>query len=128
MKNHHSFKFLDSALNHELIMLLKRAKIEHRVDSDGTIHYSKDDEDTVDNDLICSIRDKVFASWQVLTCPRDWGARYKEYMKQHAVPFLEERSNGELWFLIPRKYRPHSWRLDEPGEKKGRLAPQWQGR
>jgi hypothetical protein len=67
----------------------------------------------VENDVICSIRDEVFPSWQVLTCPHDWKARYRTYMKRHGVPFVEELSNGEVWFLIPRKYRPHAWRLDE---------------
>ena len=61
-----------------------------------------------------SIRDKVFPSWQVLTCPKDWIERYRDYMNRHGIPFKEELSDGELWFLIPRKYRPHAWKLDDP--------------
>jgi len=33
-------------------------------------------------------------------------------MSRHGIPFQEELSNGELWFLLPRKYRPHKWKLD----------------
>ena len=116
MAKSNSFKFLDGTLNQLLIALLKKAKIKHNVGADGIIHYSSDDEDIVENDFICSIRDKVFLSWQILTCPRDWTGRYKKYMNLHKIPFHEELTNGELWFLLPRKYRPHRWKLDSPKE------------
>jgi len=114
LKKENSFKFLDDDLNQRLLALLTKGKIGHRVDKEGVIHYSLDDEEAVENDLICLIRDKVFPSWQVLTCPRDWIVRYEEYMRSHRIPFHEELSNGELWFLLPRKYRPHRWKLDDP--------------
>ena len=38
-------------------------------------------------------------------------------MSRHDVPLKEEISDGELWFLIPRKYRPHSWKLVGSVEK-----------
>ncbi len=113
MGKHYSFKFLDDGLHRELIALLQKAEIDHSLDKDGVVHCSSDDEEVVENDLICSIRSRVFASWQVVTCPPDWIARYKEYMRRHAIPFQEELSNGELWFLIPRKYRPLTWKLDD---------------
>jgi hypothetical protein len=116
-----SFKFLDDELNQQLIHLLKKGKIKHDVGKDGLIHYSPDDEEVVEDDLICSIRDKVFPSWKVLTCPRDWVARYKEYMSQHRIPFREELSNGDVWFLLPRKYQPLRWKLADP-VKAGRVA------
>ena len=121
MGKSNSFKFLDDDLNRQLIALLKKAKVKHDVGKDGVVHYSSLDDEVVENDLICSIRDKVFPSWQVLTCPRDWIARYKKYMSRHEIPFHEELSNGELWFLLPRKYRPHLWKLDRP-MKAERLA------
>jgi hypothetical protein len=108
-----SFKFLDEKLNQQLIALLRKNKIEHGVRKDGTLYYSTEDEEAVENDLIGSIRNRVFSSWQILTCPPDWSARYKEYMLARAIPFHEELSNGELWFLVPRKYRPHRWKLKE---------------
>ncbi len=109
----YSFKFMDDDLNQRLIALLKKAKIKHAVDDDGVIHYSTADEETVGNELLCSIRTGVFPAWQLLSCPADWTQRYKRYMIQHVVPFREERFNNELCFLLPRKYRPHSWELEE---------------
>lgn len=116
MERSESFKFLDRDLNQRLLSLLKKAKIKHDVGTDGIVHYCPDDEEVVENDLICSIRNKVFSSWQVLTCPRAWTVRYKKYMFDHGIPFHEELSNGELWFLIPRNYRPHRWKLDGPAK------------
>ncbi len=114
MDRNHTFKFLDSNLNRQFHRLLHKSKIDHCIDKDGIVHYSSNDVEVVDNDLVCPIREKVFPAWQILTCPSDWIARYKEYMSRHGVPFQEELSNGVLWFLIPRKHRPHSWKLDIP--------------
>ncbi len=121
-----TFKFLDKDLNQELVGLLEKAKIGHSIDTDGTIRYSADDDEAVENDLICTIRDRIIPSWQVLTCPRDWTGRYRDYMSRRGIPFQEELSNGELWFLIPRKVRPHSWKLDGLTEKES-LKPQRSG-
>jgi hypothetical protein len=121
MGKNRSFRFVDNDLNQELIGLLKKSTVDHSIDKDGVVRYSTADEERVENDLICSIRDKVFPSWKIITCPSDWTASYKEYMSRHGIPFWEELSDGALWFLIPRKYRPHSWKLDGP-TKNGRLA------
>jgi len=121
MGKNNSFKFLDDDLNRQLIALLKKAKIKHDIDKHGVVHYSPLDDEFVENDLICSIRDKVFPSWQVLTCPRDWAVRYKKYMSRRGIPFHEEFSNGELWFLLPRTYRPDRWNLLGPANPE-RLA------
>lgn len=112
MDRNHTFKFLDSDLNRQLHRLLRKREIDHFIDKDGIVYYSSNDAEVIDNDLVCLIRAKVFPAWQTLTCPSDWMARYKEYMGRHGVPFREELSNGVLWFLVPRKYRPHSWKLD----------------
>ena len=114
MEKRSFFRFLDDDLNQRLLALLRKAKIKHGVGKDGVVHYSRDDEEVVENDFVCTIRDTVFPSWQILTCPRDWTVRYKKYMNDHGIPFHEELSNGELWFLLPRKYRPHRWKLDAP--------------
>jgi hypothetical protein len=116
----HSFKFLDNKLNQQLIGLLKKSKIGHSVDKIGVIHYSVNDQEAVD-DLICSVRNKVFEPWQILTFPNDWTKRYLEYMDRRGIPFREELSDGELWLLLPRNYRPHSWKLENVS-KKERLA------
>jgi hypothetical protein len=108
-----SFRFVDEALNRRLIGLLKKSRVKHSIGEAGVIHYSAADVDLVENDLICSIRTNIFPTWKVLTCPIDWAERYRRYMVRHNIPFQEELATGELWFLIPSKYRPHSWKLEE---------------
>jgi hypothetical protein len=116
MGKRNSFRFLDDELNRQLLALLKQGEIGHEVGRDGIIRYSPADEEVIENDFICLIRDEVFPSWQLQTCPRSWAVRYRQYMNRHGIPFREELSNGELWFLLPRKYRPHRWKLDEPAK------------
>jgi len=107
-----SFKFAEDDLNRRLMALLKKQGIRYSVDQHGLIHYSPDDEASVENDVIGSIRDRVFSPWQVLHCPKDWVEPYKQYMMQHGIPFKEELNDGQLSFLLPRKYRPHQWKLE----------------
>jgi hypothetical protein len=118
-----SFKFTDGDLNRRLVSLLKKSEIRHFVDRDGIVHYSPDDEEVVENDLIGSIRNEVFPSWQVLSCPKDWTERYRKYMIQHGIPFREEFVHNEVCFLIPGKHRPHSWKMNEQGSvRRSRIA------
>lgn len=111
----HSFRFVDDDLNLRLIALIKRSGVAHAVGKNGVVRYPARSEDVVENELICSVRDAVFPSWQVLSCPSQWVDRYKSYMTRRHVPFVEELGDNQLWFLIPRRYRPHSWKLDDPG-------------
>jgi hypothetical protein len=119
MNKNCSFKFLDNRLNRQLVDLLKKSKIDHSIDENGVIHYSSDVQEVVENDLIGSVRSKVFRPWQVLTFPNDWSRRYLEYMRRRCIPFREELSNGELWLLLPRKYRPQTWKLGVVSKKEG---------
>jgi hypothetical protein len=106
-----SFKFADNDLNKRFIGLLKKKHIQHALDANNVVYYSPKDEEVVENDLLQSIRTEVFDPWQVLTCPPDWVERYRAYMNAHDIPFQEEWANNQLWFLLPSKYRPHSWKL-----------------
>jgi hypothetical protein len=114
MHNQNSFKFVDERLNRRLLTLLRKSEVKHSIDKQGVIHYSATVADAVENDLICSIRDEAFPQWQVLTCPPDWIGSYREYMSGHGILFYEELSDGELWFLLPRRFRPHQWKLECP--------------
>ena len=116
----YSFKFVDDVFNRRLIELLTRNRLEHFVGKDGFIRYSPQDVERMENELIRSVRDGVFPSWQIISCPKDWAERYKAYMIQHKVPFAEELIDTQLCFLIPRAYRPHSWRLE--GKNKSATA------
>lgn len=111
MNNTYSFKFVDTKLNDSLVSLLKRHDIKHRVGKNGAIHYSPDDEEIVENELIRQVRDRIFSPWQIISCPSDWAERYKVYMIKRSVPFVEELIDNQLCFLIPRSYHPHAWRI-----------------
>jgi hypothetical protein len=113
MKRTRSFKFLEDGLNQELVNRLKKAEIDHSVDEDGVIRYSAGDVEVVENEFLYSIRCKVFPSWQILSFPGNWIGRYMDYISRHDVPFREELIDGKLCLLIPRKYRPHAWKLDD---------------
>jgi len=121
MKPTHSFRFANAKLNECFIARLKKAGIVYAIDRDGVVHYSQHDEEVVENELICSIRNEVFSSWHVLSCPKDWTERYEQHMKRHHVPFSQELINDHVCYLIPRKYRPHSWKLE--GKIAGRKHP-----
>ncbi len=108
----YSFKFVDDTLNRQLVALLRRSGARFRVDSKGTIRYSKNDVEFIENDVISRVRTSVFPTWQIISCPSNWAPRYKEYMLQRNVPFVEELIDNQLCFLIPRIYRPHSWKLE----------------
>jgi hypothetical protein len=114
MGKNNSFRFVDDDLNQQLRVLLRKSKVRHQVGQNGVIYYSPVEEEVIENDLICSVRDKAFPDWQVLTCPRDWTVTYEKYMRESEIPFQEELSNGDVWFLLPRKHRPHRWKLIGP--------------
>jgi hypothetical protein len=106
-----SFKFVDDVLNKKLIGLVKKAGSSHSVDDGGAIHYSPNDEETMENDLIGAVRSLICDPWQVLTCPQNWVEIYRQYMIQHNIPFSEELMDDQMWFIIPGKYRPQAWKL-----------------
>ena len=108
-----SFRFLNPSLNKKLVASLKKAKVVHTTDASGTIRYSPQFDNQVQNEILPKIRDGVFDSWQLVSCPKNWVSRYKDYMQNHEVPYREELADNELWFLIPRSYRPHKWVFED---------------
>src|SRR5487761_1666332 len=118
MARNYSFKFLKRDLNRAFIRLVKKARIDHIVAKDGLVRYSSDDEERMDNEIVSAVRKMAFPSWQVVSCPREWTGCYRAYMTRHRIPFVQEKSNDEICFLIPRKYRPHSWKIENPTSKR----------
>jgi len=106
--------FVDPRLNGRLIRLIERNQVPHAVDPSGLIHFRSADEERIESDFVCRIRDAAFASWQVLTCPPAWLGIYREYMRVHEIRFVEELTGSERWFLLERRYRPHQWKLEAP--------------
>lgn len=115
------FRFHDSTLNRAFLAQLKETPVNHQVAEDGVVRYSSADEEAVD-DVITAVRNTVFPTWQVVSCPDNWTESYRLYMSRHRVPFVEEMSNGEVWFLIEASRRPHSWKIDEPASERNLRA------
>jgi hypothetical protein len=115
----YSFKFADQKLNQKLISLLLKKQIPFRVKDDQSIHYKPEDEPQIGNELINRLRDTIFKPWQTLSCPNEWVSRYKQYVVLHGIPFAQEYIDDQEGFLLPRKYRPHSWRMDPPAKSNG---------
>jgi hypothetical protein len=111
MRRERTFRFRDKRLNERLVEILAASQARFTTDTLGQIVYPENDEEFIENELISSVRREVFPSWQVVTCPDDWVERYKAYMLKNNIPFEEEFADGERWFLIPGRYRPHSWAL-----------------
>src|SRR5260221_11402961 len=109
----YSFKFIDERLNRRLIDLLKKSGARFTLDAKGTVRYSKNEVETIENRIISKVRGSIFSKWQIISCPNEWANRYKQYMLARDVPFTEELIDNQLCFLIPRSYRPHSWKLEE---------------
>ena|ERR1017187_1219414 len=109
----YSFRFVNDKLNKELMKRLAKEGVKHHIDKEGVIHYSSDDEDVVGNEILPSMRDRMFSRWQIISCPSEWADRYRRYMVQNSISFVEELLDNKMCFLISRDHRPQSWRLDE---------------
>src|SRR5947209_5453848 len=105
------FRFLDSHRNYDLQRRLQQANIPFKRDDKDNVCFSAGDEERIENEIIRPMRDQRFPSWQLLFCPRNWAARYREYMTQHNVPFEEQWVDNDPCFLIPRKCQPHRWNI-----------------
>ena len=105
-----SFRFQDERLNDQLAELLKQRRIKFTRDQRGNILYNSDLEEVVENEVINSIRTKIFPFWKLLSAPDDWLERYQKYMKINNIHFVIEYSDDELNFLIPGNLNPHRWR------------------
>jgi hypothetical protein len=113
-KLRYSFRYLDEKLNRHLIHELEAAGVTFTVDDEGMIYYGADHIEIIENAVLSRFRTRIYPKWQIISCPSDWTESYRKYMFLHEVPFTEELIDRQVCFLIPRNYRPHSWKLAEP--------------
>jgi hypothetical protein len=77
------------------------------------------DTEVVENELICSIRSRIFPKWGIFTLEGDETPRpnvtaaYRAYMTQHGIPFAEEIINGFTWFLVPEGIDSFEWGITD---------------
>jgi hypothetical protein len=113
-----NFRFIDQRLQQEVLTRIARTGVAHEIGEDGMLHYASVDAEVVENDLICSIRDTVFPAWSIFTVegcglapdPLETG-KYRDYMRTHHIPFVEEVHDTERWFLIPDPYDSFAWNV-----------------
>jgi hypothetical protein len=102
--------------------LVRASGVPYAIEAGGTLLYASADENVIENELICSIRDRVFPEWKVFTLEGDemsrpqTTARYRAYMKQHGIPFVEEVVDGFIWFLIPQDQDSFEWGVPDSDE------------
>jgi hypothetical protein len=117
-----SFRFVDGGLQADLLALVRESGAPHAVDDNGTLRYASGDEDLIGNELICSIRRRVFPEWGIFTLEGDethrprTTARYRAYMVEHRIPFTEEVADGFVWFLLPEGYDSFEWDIPDGDE------------
>jgi hypothetical protein len=90
-----SFRFVDDALPADLLARVGASSARHAVDDDRTLRYASVDVELLGNELICAVRTVVFPEWGVFTLEGDEThrpritARYRAYMVEHRIPFVE---------------------------------------
>ena len=122
MAESRSIKFAEAAQNRRLVTLLLQRGIPFSVTKDGTVRYPGRFDEVVDSQILSPLRRRVFPKWQVLSFPPDWATVYGDYMRQRKLPFVPEWVNGQLVYLLPASYRPHTWTLPDPSTAAGRPA------
>jgi hypothetical protein len=112
MADTYSFRFVDDELNQKLIDRATSSGIPHEIGPDGTLRFSAENDEVIEERVIRPVREEVFPRWQMLSCPPEWAGRYRQYMRHNRLPFQEERIDNEISFLIPRDLDPHRWNLE----------------
>jgi hypothetical protein len=105
-----NFRFLNDRLNILFIHLLIVRGLRMTWDENGVVYFDANDEETVE-DILATIRNSQFSSWQILSCPSDWVNKYRSEMKRRQVPFVEELNDGQVEFLLPGDQEPHDWKF-----------------
>src|SRR4051794_40200216 len=114
-----SFRFVDGHLQDDLLALVRGSDVLHSVEEDRTLRYASADAEMVENELICSVRDRLFPQWGVFTLEGDETPRpkvtaaYRAYMSQHAIPFAEEIHDGFTGFLTPEGVDSFEWGIPD---------------
>lgn len=110
-----SFRFVDERLQRDLLALVRSSGVAHTVDASGALSYSSTDGPLIENELICEIRDRVFPDWGHFTlegCETrrpQTTARYRTYMTEQGIPFVEEVIDGYVWFVVPEEHDSFAW-------------------
>ena len=108
-------RFHDDAMQQKLVAATAALGIEHWVEDGYLCIHERDDE--VVSCLREAVRCTLFPDWH------QWrgGAakdpalyeRYREYMAEHGVRYVEEEEYGGRWFLLSKSDDPYTWGVEK---------------
>jgi hypothetical protein len=108
------FQFLRADLQQKLIALVVAMGLEYWIE-DGRLCTHERDRFVVE-DLRSAIRTSVFEDWHLF---RGTSAknpvlynRYRAYIIERGIPFVEEEDNGSRWFLLRKVDDPYKWGVE----------------
>lgn len=106
-----TFRFERIDLQQLFVALLNKNNVQHLVKHDGSIAYSPNDIEIVENIVLPKIRRQLLSDWQLLFCPAESLGSYKHYMDKHSIPYIVEVLNQSICFSLPKRYRPLMWKI-----------------
>jgi hypothetical protein len=117
-----AFRFLHRDLQDKLIRLVRAMGLDYEVE-DGHVR-TRDDDWAVVEDLRCAVRSSVFSEWQTWRgqagLDSETRARYRVFMEEKGIRYLEEEENGTHWFVLSLQEDPAAWGVEAPPAPKGR--------
>lgn len=94
-------RFEDEALQAALIVELKRVRVKHGVDDEGSVVYGKDEWLDV-GDAINRVRDSQFRWYLVFADTTDRASMWRTALVSAGLPFVVEHHRDGIAFLIRR--------------------------
>jgi hypothetical protein len=108
------FRFLRDDLQQKLVALVAAMGLEYRIE-DGCLCTSERDKYVVE-DLRSAVRTSVFDDWHLWRggAAKDPSLydRYRAYMAEHGIRYVEEDDNGSRWFLLGKQDDPYEWGIE----------------
>jgi hypothetical protein len=108
------FCFLRDDLQQKLVALVAAMGLQYRIE-DGFLCTSEKDQLVVE-DIRSAVRTSVFDEWHLWRggAGKDPALyqRYRAYMTEHSIQFVEENDNGSRWFLLSRQDDPYGWGVE----------------
>ena len=104
-----TFRFVDPKLNDAFIRLIHE-NLQVPVEKSQLVCPEELEEKFMG--YLAEFRRSLFEDWQVLNIPmKDYYYLFKRYMIERNIPYVEEYEDHEIQFLLPKSYKPRTWRI-----------------
>jgi hypothetical protein len=108
------FRFFRDDLQQKLIALVRAMGLEYFIEDSHLC--TKESDELVVEDLRSAVRTSVFPEWHCWRggAGKDPGLydRYRTYMVEHGIEFVEEDDNGRRSFLLSMRTDPKHWGIE----------------